>query len=265
MLRVTFSVALSTVSLNLVHAAQVGDRFDVASIKRSLQSVEGLTVLNSPSPDRWSVRNAPLIVLIGVLYNVPRERILGGPSWIGEIPFDIEAKATDRFSSDQGVTMAKQLLADRFGLRMHTERRAGEVTAVVLAKPDGQLGPRLRPSQVDCEVRDATGRPTCGMTRNVVDGVTQLRLTGQFISNLLVLSGIRREVTGPVVDRTGLSGRFDVQLDYVPQSVSPTTGPLVVGSSLVDAFEDQLGLKIERRQEQVDVLVIDHVDLPSPD
>jgi uncharacterized protein (TIGR03435 family) len=83
-------------------------------------------------------------------------------------------------------------------------------------------------------------------------------MSGQSIQTLLTITGARTVLGLEIVDQTGLTGRFDIDLDYVGQSTS--TGP-----ALVTAFREQLGLKFEKREEVLDVVVIDHVEPPTPD
>jgi uncharacterized protein (TIGR03435 family) len=91
-------------------------------------------------------------------------------------------------------------------------------------------------------------------------------MTGQPIANMLTLSGARAAVGGIVLDRTSLTGAFDIDIDFVPQSVLMAAGRTPPnGPSLMTAVQDQLWLRFERRQEVVDVLVIDHVEMPLPD
>ena len=91
-------------------------------------------------------------------------------------------------------------------------------------------------------------------------------MTGQPIANLLTLTGARAALGGLVVDRTGLTGTFDIDIDYVPLSVLTTSGDTAqLGSSVVAAVEGQLGLTFERRREMMDVLVIDNLEMPEAD
>jgi uncharacterized protein (TIGR03435 family) len=87
---------------------------------------------------------------------------------------------------------------------------------------------------------------------------------GQPLVNVFTLAGVRFD--RPLVNRTGLTGRFDIDLDYVPAAAFvPVTVPPSTGQPPLQAIQDQLGLKVERRNEMVDVLVIDHVDMPTLD
>ena len=98
---------------------------------------------------------------------------------------------------------------------------------------------------------------------NSVDGVTQLRVYGQPVINVLSLAGVRGSMDAPLVDRTGLTGMFDVALDYVP--FSQPEGKAVNGVTAIVAIQDQLGLKLTRQQAAIDVMVIEQVEMPTFD
>lgn len=270
---------LATVAL----AAQEGGRvvtFEVASVKRS-DVTRGNPFPFSPgraSPGgRWSAF-APLSTILRFLYGVKREQIIGGPSWFDTDVFVITAKAVDAAaSSEQIAEMAKQLLAERFNLRLHIEQRPFDVHAMILAHPDGKLGPGLRTTT--CEMPPGageaprpifqpspSGRPRCGeIRRDIVDGLWIFRIRGHAVRNLISMHFLEALVGTPVVDRTGLAGTFDIDLEYVPDTLINADANSTLGPSVLTAMKEQLGLKFERRREAMDVIVIDRVDHPSPD
>ena len=138
--------------------------------------------------------------------------------------------------------MVRSLLADRFKLNVHTEQRTLDVNAMVLAK-EGQRGPGLRPSQVDCETnrvesppppRGQVQRPVCGLRIFSNNGLAQLRAGGTNLSTLIIASGVRSAIGRIVVDRTGLSGTFDIDLDYIRQEQGVASEP-AVGLPLIAA------------------------------
>ena len=216
------------------------------------------------------------MVILQVTYDLYPQQIVGGPAWLNTERFDITAKAEERVSEAQTIEMVKSLLADRFGLKSHVEQKRLPVIAVVLARTDGRLGPGLRRPAVDCgngsDPRPPTSRPRtsdpsgspfpCGGARmTVVDGVRRLRLNGQPLINVFAVSGARAGLGRPLVDRTGLTGIFDIAVDWeIPAEALPRDG----GDAL-SAIQDQLGLKLVRRDEMLDVLVIDAVERPEFD
>jgi uncharacterized protein (TIGR03435 family) len=181
----------------------------------------------------------------------------------------------------------RSLLAERFKLSVHREKRELPIYELVLARSDGKLGPELRPSSADCraiiEARKAQGqkpdlpkageRPQCGARV----GFGELAAGGQPLLELIAL--LSSTVQRNVVDRTGLSGNFDIYLKWTPDQLPPRPAglpadqPLRInglaidpdGPSIFTALQEQLGLKLESAHGPVDVLVIDHVERPSPD
>lgn len=241
--------------------------FEVASVKPDTSNTQ--TSVAAP-PGRFIAINAPLATLLSVAYQLPWFRIVDGPDWISG-RFDVSAKMPDGAGPEQLRPMLQRLLAERFLLKAHRDTRDQPVYALVLARTDGRFGPQLRRSTVDCAARRsqrvaagargadlATGAdPSCDV------GVTpgQLRLRGVPLD---ALSNWLSTIVGDrvVVDRTGLTGTFDADLQYAaqPGGVGPHDAP-----SVFTAVQEQLGLKLEPSRAAVDVLVIDSVRRPAPD
>src|SRR5688572_12207333 len=290
MLRLMLAAVFGGVSALAVQASQTPSpqpvAFEVASVKRSPPDAEKnlngftSTISGAMPGGRWRAQNVRLPLLIQFIYGILPEQLVGGPAWMTVDRFTIEAKAAGEPSRVQSVQMVKQLLAERFKLRVHTEQRPLDAFVLVIARADGKLGPGLRPSRRGgCEADAARGvppnptppgqRPNCGFQSTVKAGVTQLRISGFPVSRLLTATNAGFVVGRPMLDRTGLRGPYDIDLDYVPagdpQSPSPDPNLPNVGSSLETAVREQLGLKFERRKELMEVLVIDHIEAPSPD
>ena len=169
MLRLTLLAIIGVVSAVNTHGAQAPSpkplAFEVASVKRSPpdaeKSLNGLTsTISAATPGgRWRAQNVRLSLLIQFTYGVLPEQLVGGPARLNVDRFTIEAKAAGEPSRAQSVQMVKQLLADRFKLRVHTEQRPLDAFVLVLARADGKLGPGLRPARVGCaEVSAAATR-----------------------------------------------------------------------------------------------------------
>jgi uncharacterized protein (TIGR03435 family) len=281
--------------------------FDAASVKLSKSSAGGRGNLGQ-SGGHVSMTVAPLLSIVAQAYNFPSlsdatNMIFGLPEWARSARLDIEAEAPGNPTLDQKRLMLQSLLADRFHLVAHREKRQLPVYAVVLAKP-GKLGPQLRPHTNDKECKDAlaglTGaQPSAGgvgaassssseAPAEAAAALLQQYPCGRVEGGLLASSDHDRIWTGgrqldmgtiassiggmeatdrPIVDRTGLSGLFDftVEWSHQLQALSVNPEPDVSGMmSLPDALRDQLGLKLEPTTGQVDVLVIDHIEEPSP-
>lgn len=280
----------------IVAAAQTptnppGDaRFEVASVKPNPAGRAAPTSTDVQPGGRYVARNMPLRMLIGTVYRVPSLQLAGGPAWIESAHFDIEAKADRELVSSGGTrpldAALRRLLAERFKLVVHTETRQMPVYELVRARRDGQLGPNLIAStRTDCDaVRAAIGRggngqdsspppppgpgqaPVCG-ARNVSSALWVDSLPLSFLAGILT-----SEVNRPVIDKTGLSGRYNLRLTWTPDELpripadAPNDLPAIDpnGPSIFTALEEQLGLRLESATGPVEVVVIDSVEPPTP-
>src|SRR4029453_12727894 len=171
------------------------------------------------------------------------------------------------------------LLAERFNLKVHTDTREGPIYALIVARRDGRLGPKLKANTVDCasylaekraagQVVVANGigdAPLCGP---MVASDRFVKASAKPIENLA--NAIARQVGRPVIDRTGLAGNFDYNLEWSPELTAalPPDGrgaPADSGVPLVTALQEQLGLKLESARGPNEVLVINHLDHLTPD
>jgi uncharacterized protein (TIGR03435 family) len=201
------------------------------------------------------------------------------PKWTKTERFDIEARAANSSpTKDQMRLMMQSLLADRFKLMVHTESRQLPVFALVLDKP-GKLGPQLRSHSDDppCAPSDSPeplakvggGYPAmCGINlggiasgrRNLTARDVPMELIGSWL-------GATGPLSRPVFDQTGLRGTFDFKIEWTPKfngPPPPNFQPDPSGPTFLEALKDQLGLKLESQTGPVDVLVIDHIEEPSP-
>lgn len=262
-------------------------KFEVASVRENTSS-DGKMSFGIQPGGRVTVVNLPLWDLIRQAYGLQRSQLVGGPDWMETARFDIIAKAEGDIPRGAGPGgppgplnfMLQDLLADRFKLRAHRETRELPIYVLTLARADGKLGAGLRPSTTDCAAMrgrggrggvaigpPAPGERPCGM--RMAPG--QLIGGGMPLSQLtLPLSQFTQRM---VVDRTGLSGNFDIDLKWTPDGAPQGPPPPGIqlppidpnGPSLFTAVQEQLGLKLESERGPVEVLVIDHVERPTPD
>jgi uncharacterized protein (TIGR03435 family) len=170
--------------------------------------------------------------------------------------------------------MFRALLADRFNLRMHTETRQLPVYALVLARKDGSLGPKLRRTVFnrEClewqETRKAVGAN--GLDRVLppaaCNGRPFLSKAGVLSADQMAMTTLARQnlsrILGQfVIDETGLDGLFDLDLSFTPPSASASE--FTDAPSIFTALDEQLGLKLEPRRAPVVVLVVDHIERPT--
>jgi uncharacterized protein (TIGR03435 family) len=251
--------------------------FDVASVKPNT-SVEGERGFGFQPGGRFTARNVRLRELIAAAYGTPQPlpsfRIVGGPGWVGSEPYDVVAKAAADFPetaaqpgwSISGELMLRTLLTDRFNLAVHRETRDLPSYELVVARPDRRLGQRLRPSSGDdCTPRGSTGADIpCGGFRG-----SPIHMSARAVTMDLVARFLENMLGRVVLDRTALNGTWSLDLDYAPETASG--GPPLVNGQVVDvpsifaALQEQLGLKLAPITAPVDVIVIDHVERPTPD
>ena len=247
--------------------------FEVASVKANTSGSAAWSMRNSPG-GRFNFDNATLDTIVRWAYRLQDYQLAGTLSWTSSDRFDIVARAGGNPLPDEtGLqAMMQSLLAERFKLAVHHEARELPIYALVLARADGKWGPELHPSSVDCAAIAAafrTGaappsqgsRPICGIRMAagsmVGGGITMARLA----------PNLTRLVSRVVVDHTGLTGAVDLDLHWTPdQTPSPDPTPADTNApSIFTALQEQLGLKLESTKGPVDVLVIDHVEKPTPD
>ena len=244
--------------------------FDVASIKVNRSGAREIN-LGLPGGGRFTATNAPLMELIRVAYETPDFLIADAPDWIRNERYDILAKVEGAPDTTQLFLMVRTLLADRFKLRVHMEKREQPAYALVKLKFDGSLGPRLRAATTDCvALRNAIqkGAPVPRSNR-LLCGV-QVRPDALVIGGRTmeqIANSLSQQLRRAVVDRTRLDGSFDADLDFAPIPPPGLTDPPPRSDapSIFTAVQEQLGLKLEPTRAPVDVLVIDRVEHPTED
>ncbi|HUP02624.1 MAG TPA: TIGR03435 family protein [Bryobacteraceae bacterium] len=229
--------------------------FGAASIKPSdpAQQGKGITIRGS----EFRTINTSLIDLITFAYGVHPKQIAGGPSWMSSDKFDTVAKLDQGIPSDtQAKAMLQKLLTDRFQLAFHREKRELSVYALVA----GKNGAKISKS-----AGDPNGLPGLGF-----------RALGDMIVNnakITDFTGLMQSMVldRPVVDQTGLQGRWDFTLKWTPDEFQfaglgmkpPAPSDTAAAPDLFTAIQDQLGLKLESTKATVDVLVVDKAEKPA--
>jgi uncharacterized protein (TIGR03435 family) len=274
--------------------------FEVTSIKMN----KGGNMVRFPSitPGRFTATNMSLRLVITQAYQLRPDQLQGAPGWLDSDRFDIVAKAPDGASTDQMRPMLRSLLRERFKLVVHRETKESPIYALMLARSDGKLGPKLTKTTDDCDAilaeRIAAARargpgpvpftppglnerPICTMRTSSVPPaapgssfVIRYSAGGQPMESLTgLLSGF---VNRLVVDRTGLAGLYDYELEYSPVRTLNTAplGAPAGGQAPVAPIDDaptvfeslkQLGLKLESTRGPVEYLVVDSVEHPVDD
>lgn len=251
--------------------AQAPIAFEAVSIKATAPGANGGGFQNSPG--QFMTKNYAIRSLITLAYGVAGYQIGELPAWTNTARYDIVARPPEgTFTTQQRALMIQQMLADRFSLRTHREMKEIPIYALVYARGDKKPGPALLRTSLDCnEVRarrNGTGpvTPEQMMQCNVLpqlsrDGVVRLRAQGVAIAELS--SALARYVDRPVFNRTELSGGFDVDITFLPQTGAPSTAAQGDAPFIFNALQEQLGLKLEPSTAQVNVLVIDSIEPPT--
>jgi uncharacterized protein (TIGR03435 family) len=251
----------------LAQGVSGNQQFEVASIRPNRSASTAVNV--STAGNRFTASNVSGLLLVRLAYAIPQSRILGGPDWLRTERFDVVATTNGVPSVDDRRAMLRALLRDRFRLAARLDVRDLPVYALTLARPDGKVGPALKPADADCvELTGArarggglpaSDRSLCG-SRFRPDGVS----VGGLTMSEVVAEVLAPQADRPVLDRTGLSGPFDFELtfgragDLAP--VSSGAGP-----SIFTAVEEQLGLTLQPTRAPIEVLVIDGAERPAID
>jgi uncharacterized protein (TIGR03435 family) len=226
-----------------------GQSFEVASIRlhQGPVSMIGTTI----SGTRVTMTAYTVSNLITAAYGLEDYQVAGATGWIGSDRYDIAARPAGETtpSRDQAHQMLQPLLAERFQLKFHRETKEMPVYALV----KGKSGPKLKENT-------AANPPMLRMSSKGRD--TQMTFTGSPIEQLVRQLSHVPGVDRPVLDQTGLTGKYDFQLNLTAeQGGDPATG--ASGESIFTAIEEQLGLKLELRKAPIGMVVIDHVERPS--
>lgn len=257
-------------------------------------------------PDGFSSSNITAKMLIANAYDIKEDQITGGPSWVGSAGYDVEAKVTDpdgphQLTKEQRSEMLRSLLADRFQLAAHTDTREGSILALTLAKG----GPKLKESSPNAALKEpkdippgaviggpggqaggAAGAQVGGGPGGLPPGAMISMRPGQIFGRSMTMARfvdlLSRLLHATVVDKTGLSGQYDITLQWTPDEASgaPRPGPDggrpgpnsggpgpqladPSGPTIFTALQEQLGLKLDSTKGPVKTLVIDHIEKPS--
>ncbi|HWE51355.1 MAG TPA: TIGR03435 family protein [Bryobacteraceae bacterium] len=214
--------------------------FDVATIKLSAPEQRGSTLYTDVG-GKLSLEYMTLKDLIGFAWDVRDFQISGGPKWIDSTHYDVNAKSQTAAGLLQLRPMVQPLLAERFHLAIHK----GTKDLVYYALTIGKNEPKLTPSQTPSPQLHGHGG----------------ELIGQGISISLLTGKVAEELGRPVLDHTGLTGKYDINLRWTPDDGEQKTDPS--RPSLFTAVQEQLGLKLESQKGPVEILIVDRAERPS--
>jgi len=250
-------------ALTMAAVAQQPERpsFEVASIKPGDPNERRVSLFIQPGGKLTTI-NASLQMMIGFAYDVRDHQISGGPTWLDSAKFNVEAKAPSDIKIPPGPEgagqlrlMLQSLLADRFKLVVHRETRQQQVYDLVVDKG----GLRMKDTNVTPGQRQGLGMSGRG------------DVTGTAAPVPLLVNFLSQQLGQSVVDKTGLTGRYDFTLKWTPDpgtAAGPQPGadaapPEASGPSIFTAVQTDLGLKLQSAKGPVEMVVIDSVEKPD--
>ena len=248
-------LAFFTAAAHLRQATPARLTFQEASVKLSAPGSRGGPVRALPGGERYTAQDATVKLLISLMYKVPARQIVGGPAWLDVDGYDIEAKADHYHNLDDLHVMFRNLLADRFQLKFHTEIKQGPVYALTLDTPGSKMKINRSPELFDYPI-----------TFNKDSVVIGTRVPMEYFC--WWLGQVLQQDQRPVIDKTGLHGNYDFTLSFTPKlppGFSPDRLPAKLRDrpSIFDAVSGQLGLKLQEEQGPVESFVIDHLEKPA--
>lgn len=275
--------------------------FDVASVKRNMTCHANMQVSNRETrPESnvplgagddyaqtgglFTITRTPLNLVIAFAYKIPgygpmTDPLPDAPKWTASECFDINARGPANATKDQMRLMVQSLLAERFKLAVHWEKKPASVLVLSLVRP-GKLGPELR--------RDTDAAP-CGHDRPTVSNPSFGKIAGGYPANCgqffdmggsdgfnlaarqmtmaqlsdYISTELSLRFNRPVVDETELSGPLDMKLNYTIDALGTQPQVPDVQAAFTQALKEQLGLKLEPGVAPIDELMIDHIEEPS--
>lgn len=256
--------------------------FETASITRNSSGTSERAATRFQPKGGLHATNVTLVELIKFAHQrhfFDEREVTGGPAWAASERFDLLARVSDEhaFDSDgfprQTLTLLNALLSERFKLKVHEEYRDRPVYALMATSTDSGLGPRARKSDIDCGAVMRGQRPALMPGQGPPCGFKTPpgRLFVNTFTMPTIASLLSRHLDRPVIDRTGLSGRFDIELEAVEIKAAPDYKPgpsdlalsPAAGPSIFVAVREQLGLKLEPVDASLTVIVIDRAERPQ--
>jgi len=240
-----FAAALGLVELHAQEPPR--PQFEVASVKPNLtprRDKDGSGI--HPGTGGVSVKRASLKSLLMWAYGVKAYQVVSGVNWLDSEFYDIEAKASEKAGKDQLMLMMQALLEIRFQLVQHRETREIPANELSVDKAD-KNGPKLHEVPPGDKIGGQVRFAMAGKAKQLIGTQAPISELIVWLNSLLIDSG------RPVIDRTGLTGAYDFQLEWLPDDDFPA-------AALSAALQQQLGLKLEAAKAPVEMLVIDRAE-----
>ncbi|MGH9600415.1 MAG: TIGR03435 family protein [Terracidiphilus sp.] len=235
------------------------DAFEVATIKPAPFNAKASRYIVMRGADTFVEKDYTLKLLIAAAYDLNPRQISGGAGWVESDHYDIQARTPGavRPTHDEQMRMLRNLLADRFKLTFHREQKEFSIYEL----ETGKGGPKLKPSTAPAD--DPPALISTVYAEKIVMPARNATM-GDFVRILQ-----RAVLDRPVVDKTGLSGRYDFDLTWAPDATQfggevPVAPPTASSPPFFTAIREQLGLRLVATRGPAEALVIDGVERPSP-
>ena len=234
--------------------------FDVVAIHGNRSPTDNMSI--RWGGDAFVANNITLTFLLMSAYNIREDLISGLPNWAGSTHFDVNAKISDpdadtlkKLTREQRSAMVATLISDHFHIQTHIVVKTLPVYDLVIAKGGSKLREVPLPSDNTAPGKGPFNLKPGGFY------TSDTQMTGLAIPISILASNLAFQVERNVIDKTGLTGRYDINLKWRPDdkpAADENTAP-----DLFTALQEQLGLKLEPSKGPVDTLVVDHVEMPS--
>ncbi|MDE3198358.1 MAG: TIGR03435 family protein [Acidobacteriota bacterium] len=249
-------------------AQTTGPSFEVASVRPATplgpigMSQDRKGGPGTSDPGTYTCRNCVILWVLTEAYEL-KTYDYAAPEWMMDARFDFAAKVPEGTTKAAFHVMLQNLLAERFGLKVHRETRQMKVCELTVARGGPKLHEPAAAAPADTTspgqrlAQDADGFPLlrAGMTMAIVPGHARMGSPNQPVSWLADM--LSAQLHCPVADATRLSGKYGFQLSWSWDEHDPSHPYL---PALVEAVQSQLGLKVQKKKGQVDVLVVDHIE-----
>jgi uncharacterized protein (TIGR03435 family) len=249
------ALAIPALALAQSFAPRGSQVFEVASVKPSPPNTQGTGVRPAPGGRRYIGSGIPLRSYLYVAYQVRPEQIAGGPSWLDNELYDLNAEADQPTSIENLHIMLQNILTDRFKLQFHFEKKEMQAYTLTVDK-NGTKNLTAHPNPSAGEVV---------LDQSIGPGLNKWH--AHCASMDFFTWRLSQTVPDPIINQTRLEGCFDFELNFVREQFQGAPGAppsdTVVGSSIYDALKNQLGLRLESKKAPVEVMVIDHAERPT--
>jgi len=234
-------------------------RFEVASLKLADPTEQGGGIRPAPGGQRYVANNATIQMMIQVAYRLKDEQVVGGPAWMSNERYDMDAKAEKQSNADEMHVMLINMLKDRLGLKFHHEQKEMARYTISVAKGEPKLTEHAAAN---------SGEPWIDIAQEKFLHMKLKATSSQMDYLAFRLSPF---LDHPVVDLTNLKGAYDFTLEYT-RDLPPEfpagakingEDPDTSGPTLAEALKQQLGLELKAGKGPVEVIVIDHIEKPS--